>query len=218
MQARFGGPQGVYATGHKKELADAMKEFGVTSPGEALIRLLRAGRWRRDPPLRRRERSGRHPQASECVGGVRLRSGCRRRHAPALLRQLPAGAGPLRAGAAGAHLGRSDPQDDGAARGHDRPGQPRRSSRRAWRPTSPSSTRATHRRSRDVRGAHRDAESACGTSSSTASWRSADGAVTGEKAGAVLLRGPHEPSRADEHRASRARCRGGPRHRRSTST
>ena len=40
MQARFGGPQGVYATGHKKELADAMKEFGVTSPGEALIRLL----------------------------------------------------------------------------------------------------------------------------------------------------------------------------------
>ncbi len=40
MQARFGGPQGVYATGQKKELADAMKEFGVTSPGEALIRLL----------------------------------------------------------------------------------------------------------------------------------------------------------------------------------
>jgi N-acyl-D-amino-acid deacylase len=40
MQARFGGPQGVYATGHKKELVDAMKEFGVTSPGEALVRLL----------------------------------------------------------------------------------------------------------------------------------------------------------------------------------
>jgi N-acyl-D-aspartate/D-glutamate deacylase len=40
MQARFGGPQGVYATGHKKELADAMKEFGVSSPGEALLRLL----------------------------------------------------------------------------------------------------------------------------------------------------------------------------------
>ena len=40
MQARFGGPQGVYATSHKKELADAMTEFGVTSPGEALIRLL----------------------------------------------------------------------------------------------------------------------------------------------------------------------------------
>ncbi len=40
MSARFGGPQGVYATGHKKELLDAMKEFGVTSPGEALLRLL----------------------------------------------------------------------------------------------------------------------------------------------------------------------------------
>lgn len=40
MQARFGGPQGVYATGHKKELTDAMKEFGVSSPGEALVRLL----------------------------------------------------------------------------------------------------------------------------------------------------------------------------------
>jgi N-acyl-D-aspartate/D-glutamate deacylase len=40
MQARFGGPQGVYATGHGKELVDAMKEFGVSSPGEALLRLL----------------------------------------------------------------------------------------------------------------------------------------------------------------------------------
>ncbi len=40
MQARFGGPQGVYATGHRKELVDAMKEFGVASPGEALLRLL----------------------------------------------------------------------------------------------------------------------------------------------------------------------------------
>ena len=40
MQARFGGPQGVYATGHKKELVAAMKEFGVASPGEALLRLL----------------------------------------------------------------------------------------------------------------------------------------------------------------------------------
>jgi N-acyl-D-amino-acid deacylase len=40
MQARFGGPQGVYATGHKKELVDAMKELGESSPGEALLRLL----------------------------------------------------------------------------------------------------------------------------------------------------------------------------------
>jgi N-acyl-D-amino-acid deacylase len=40
MQARFGGPQGVFATGHKTELTDAMKEFGVSSPGEALVRLL----------------------------------------------------------------------------------------------------------------------------------------------------------------------------------
>lgn len=40
MQARFGGPQGVYATGHGVELVSAMKEFGVSSPGEALLRLL----------------------------------------------------------------------------------------------------------------------------------------------------------------------------------
>jgi N-acyl-D-aspartate/D-glutamate deacylase len=40
MQARFGGPQGVYSTGQQKELVAAMKEFGVTSPGEALLRLL----------------------------------------------------------------------------------------------------------------------------------------------------------------------------------
>jgi hypothetical protein len=40
MQARFGGPEGVYATGHQKELVVAMTEFGVTSPGEALVRLL----------------------------------------------------------------------------------------------------------------------------------------------------------------------------------
>jgi N-acyl-D-amino-acid deacylase len=40
MQARFGGPQGVYATGPQKELTDAMREFGVASPGEALVRLL----------------------------------------------------------------------------------------------------------------------------------------------------------------------------------
>lgn len=40
MQLRFGGPDGVYATGHQKELVDAMKEFGIDSPGEALVRLL----------------------------------------------------------------------------------------------------------------------------------------------------------------------------------
>jgi N-acyl-D-aspartate/D-glutamate deacylase len=40
MEARFGGPQGVYATGHKRELVDAMKEFGVASSGEALVRLV----------------------------------------------------------------------------------------------------------------------------------------------------------------------------------
>lgn len=43
MKARFGGPQGVYATGPATELVDAMKAFGVTSPGEALIRLLEKG-------------------------------------------------------------------------------------------------------------------------------------------------------------------------------
>ncbi|MCC7125552.1 MAG: amidohydrolase family protein, partial [Acidobacteria bacterium] len=40
MMLRFGGPQGVYATGHGKELTDAMREFGTASPGEALLRLL----------------------------------------------------------------------------------------------------------------------------------------------------------------------------------
>jgi N-acyl-D-aspartate/D-glutamate deacylase len=40
MRARFDGPEGVYATGHKKELVEAMKEFGIASPGEALVRLL----------------------------------------------------------------------------------------------------------------------------------------------------------------------------------
>lgn len=40
IRARFGGPEGVYATGHQIELVDAMKSFGVTSPGEALLRLL----------------------------------------------------------------------------------------------------------------------------------------------------------------------------------
>jgi N-acyl-D-aspartate/D-glutamate deacylase len=40
MAARFGGPAGVYATGHRKELTEAMREFGVESPGEALVRLL----------------------------------------------------------------------------------------------------------------------------------------------------------------------------------
>ena len=40
MNARFGGPQGVYATGHAIELVDAMRGFGGVSAGEALIRLL----------------------------------------------------------------------------------------------------------------------------------------------------------------------------------
>lgn len=40
MRARFGGPEGVYATGHQVELVDAMRSFGTTSPGEALLRLL----------------------------------------------------------------------------------------------------------------------------------------------------------------------------------
>ena len=39
MNARFGGPQGVYATGHETELTDAMKRFEAGA-GETLIRLL----------------------------------------------------------------------------------------------------------------------------------------------------------------------------------
>ena len=125
MAARFGGPQGVYATGHSKELVAAMKEFGVSSPGEALLRLLETVRWRRDPALRRGERPGRDSEASERVGRLRLRRGRRRRDAPPLLRQLPAGAGPLRPGAAGTDLGGCGPQDDGVASRDDRPRQSR---------------------------------------------------------------------------------------------
>jgi hypothetical protein len=40
MRARFGGPEGVYATGHQVELVDAMRTFGTMSAGEALLRLL----------------------------------------------------------------------------------------------------------------------------------------------------------------------------------
>jgi N-acyl-D-aspartate/D-glutamate deacylase len=40
MNARFGGPQGVYASGPGTELVEAMRAFGGVSPGEALIRLL----------------------------------------------------------------------------------------------------------------------------------------------------------------------------------
>lgn len=40
MRARFGGPEGVYATGHQTELVDAMRTFGTMSAGEALLRLL----------------------------------------------------------------------------------------------------------------------------------------------------------------------------------
>ena len=40
MEARFGGPAGVYATGPGTELADAMRAMGVSSGGEALVRLL----------------------------------------------------------------------------------------------------------------------------------------------------------------------------------
>jgi N-acyl-D-amino-acid deacylase len=40
MRARFGGPEGVYATGHQMELVDAMRTFGTMSAGEALLRLL----------------------------------------------------------------------------------------------------------------------------------------------------------------------------------
>jgi N-acyl-D-aspartate/D-glutamate deacylase len=42
MKARFGGPQGVFATGSRTELTDAMREMGVGA-GEALLRLLEKG-------------------------------------------------------------------------------------------------------------------------------------------------------------------------------
>jgi N-acyl-D-aspartate/D-glutamate deacylase len=42
MKARFGGPQGVFATGPRKELTDAMREMGAGA-GETLVRLLEQG-------------------------------------------------------------------------------------------------------------------------------------------------------------------------------
>jgi N-acyl-D-amino-acid deacylase len=42
MSARFGGPQGVFATGSRQELTDAMREMAVGA-GEALVRLLEKG-------------------------------------------------------------------------------------------------------------------------------------------------------------------------------
>lgn len=41
MAARFGGPSGVYLPESRLELTDVMEEMGVTSGGEAVVRLLR---------------------------------------------------------------------------------------------------------------------------------------------------------------------------------
>lgn len=43
MEARFGGPSGVYLPETQRELTDVMEEMGVTSGGEAVVRLLRDG-------------------------------------------------------------------------------------------------------------------------------------------------------------------------------
>ncbi|MEM6378456.1 MAG: amidohydrolase family protein [Bacteroidota bacterium] len=40
MGLRFGGPSGVFLLESQRELTDAMKDYGVDSPGEAVIRLL----------------------------------------------------------------------------------------------------------------------------------------------------------------------------------
>jgi N-acyl-D-aspartate/D-glutamate deacylase len=42
MKARFGGPQGVFVTGSRRELTDAMRETGAGA-GETLVRLLEQG-------------------------------------------------------------------------------------------------------------------------------------------------------------------------------
>lgn len=43
MAARFGGPSGVYLPETERELTDVMAEMGVTSGGEAVVRLLQEG-------------------------------------------------------------------------------------------------------------------------------------------------------------------------------
>lgn len=43
MDARFGGPSGVFLPEAQRELTDVMEEMGVTSGGEAVVRLLREG-------------------------------------------------------------------------------------------------------------------------------------------------------------------------------
>ena len=40
MKLRFGGYEGIFLMDSQRELADAMQEFGIDSPGEAVIRLL----------------------------------------------------------------------------------------------------------------------------------------------------------------------------------
>lgn len=40
MKLRFGGSAGVFLLDSQRELSDAMKEYGIDSPGEAVIRLL----------------------------------------------------------------------------------------------------------------------------------------------------------------------------------
>jgi N-acyl-D-amino-acid deacylase len=40
LAARFGGPEGVYLPATHRELVDVMREMGVASPGEAIVRIL----------------------------------------------------------------------------------------------------------------------------------------------------------------------------------
>ena len=195
MQARFGGPQGVYATGHKKELVDAMKEFGVTSPGEALLRLLEQSDG--GAILRFGVESDlvailKHPTASvACDCGAVAGNATHPRYYGSFPRVLGRyvreqqvltweDAVRKMTGLPAATIGLVN---RGLHRAGDGGGRRRlRSGHASW--TTPPSRR------------RRRCPRACATSWSTARWCGGTARPTGDKAGAVLLRGPHEPSRS----------------------
>jgi N-acyl-D-amino-acid deacylase len=133
----------------------------------------------------------RHPWAMFETDGdpVRLR---RRLPAPAQLRRLPAGAGPLRPRAAGAHAGGGGPQDDLAADGADRAARARGGARGdARRPG-----RLRRRSDRGPRDLHRPAPVRRRRAAPGRQRRPGDpgSSFTGERPGRVL-RGPARPDR-----------------------
>ena len=202
MDARFGGPASVYLPELKQELTAVMKEMQVPA-GEAVVRLLE----RSSPGIIARfgieadlVKILQHPTASvACDCGAVVARG----RASALLRHVPARARPLRARAAGAHLGGRDPQDDRSAGGARSAWSIAAGSPSAWLPMSWCSIRpgsSTMPRSR--RRWNRPRGSA--TCWSTARMALRDGVPTGERAGQPLRRTNHMPTRPMNGRESRS--------------